>query len=380
MVALACAANGANMMVRCMKGESEPTIIAKPADSSRAVGGIFVCTLWLVEPPPSISQTLRSFQTREDLESLPDLTGPVPLFGGQIEIAKSVSAQLGVDWDGEYQVALREAALRSGHSCACVPKVLAEIMVSQGLSSNRVLLTAARIWRGLPPNFTPHIPSDNNLVGIVCPQVTILLNVLFEPTNVAQHGLKGGLFSLYRGSIPIIPRDQLSGFVFAGEPTFRKPIRDLDALQQIPQEDDLKEHLIFTMEPEKTEAGVTAAIICGWIYGDPMFEINPFNLLAGLVSERHLEYMSSTTGTLVKEVDVRHMGSRELLSCTGGFKVRNGNIIVRAGSRTDLQVLAAGCHFGLRIVMVVDEKDAALIRNVQTPAEPGEDDRAEWNA
>jgi hypothetical protein len=62
-----------------------------------------------------------------------------------------------------------------------------------------------------------------------------------------------------------------------------------------------------------------------------------------------------------------------MISYADGFKVRNGCILLRAGSRRDLAVVAAGCYLGLRVIMVVREEDAALIRDSQTrnaPASP----------
>lgn len=240
----------------------------------------------------------------------------------------------------------------------------AEMMVSQGLTINRLVMTAARIWGGLPPSFKPQYQQESRVVGISCPQTTILLNVLSNPREVADTGVRKGLFTLHQGSIPMIPRDQYSGLIYAGEKRFRKPIQDLDASCQIPMEDQVREEIIFTLEPGVMEGGSLSVLLCGWLHGSPTLELNPFTVLYGLTSQRQLKNKvdSPVNEATPHRTLLSHMCSRELLSYRDGFKIREGVVLFRAGPRLDLQIAAAGLHLGSRTVMVVEEEDAAFIR------------------
>lgn len=238
----------------------------------------------------------------------------------------------------------------------------AETMVTDGLELQQILLLAARLWGGLPCTFTPLIRTDTTLVGITCPQVTILLDVLVRPTEVAKRGLQRGLFNLYRGSTPMIPREQLSGLIFAGDMPSRTPTVDINAMEQTPAEPQIDEEIIFTLELEKKDAGALAVILCGWIHGEPRFKLDPSVVLAGLLGERTLRRITKPHGTHRNRSACSHMSSPELIQYASGLKVRDGNVLVRAGTRADLQVLAAGCHLGLRTLMVIEEEDLSLVR------------------
>ena len=485
MIALAAASNGANVVVQCRTPDGGSKTLSKAKRHPRGSEHTFVLTLWLTKPPPDIAWILKSYQGREDFEPRTLLTGPIPIFGGVAEIARSVGRRFGCEASQEEQVALWETSVLVGKACAWEASVIsdeaqrslilkvdstkllydiqmpadlthkaqrhfkavrgdprhnlarkaasvlhetlnypsydgfaearlkpyielivvaffvgcieclvspsssqlsfyawtaectqlmgyAESMVSQGLSTERLILTAARIWGGLPPSFTPIVPSNVSVMGIVCPQTTIMLNVLSDPVETAHWGLTKGLFTLHRGSIPMIPRDQLSGLIFAGEKPFRKPIRDVDASCQIPMETEkpTEPEIMFTLEPGTTEMGIFSVLICGWMYGSVLLELNPFVVLSGLIGERHLERMASWTGDLRERVKLNHMSSKELLCYTDGFKIRGGSSLIRTGSRLDLQVAAAGCHLGPRTVMIVADEDAALIREHQRISGP----------
>ncbi|KAK7995439.1 hypothetical protein PG990_014212 [Apiospora arundinis] len=484
LVAIACAANGANVQVRCMTKREGPVFITEPIPASKDPNNVFTFTLWLVQPPSDVAKTLRSYETKGNFEPRFIEHGPMPIFGGQREIIMLVASQLGLDINDDKEIERQIDLWKSAKKCArdshCDAKVrannaektllfmvakeslsgavvsvdrpkdgmpmhlvqlaqrhfdvsrsdprnelgrlaasvvhdvlklnryddeeevkgyinlvvvalmvgwiedlaspesqpygygwtadaaqlrqYAEIIVSEGLTLQQILLTAARMWGGLPPSFSPFVPANASLVGIACPQITILLDVLIAPTEVAQYGMSRGLFSLYRGSTPMIPRDQLSGLVFAGDMNHRTAITDVGAEQQIPPQPPIEEQLLFTLEPERKETGSLAAILCGWFQGEPRFELDPAVVLAGLLGERTLQRMTTKSGPSINRITMSHMSPRKLLEYASGFKVRNGNVLVRAGSRTDLQVLAAGCHMGLQTVMVVDESDAELVR------------------
>jgi len=246
----------------------------------------------------------------------------------------------------------------------------AEALVSQGLEINTVVLAAARIWGGLTPSFSPEILPGKTLMGIACPQTTILLNILSRPEEIALYGLEKGFFTLNQGSIPLIPRDQYSGLVFGGTRRVRQPLQNLDAACQIPAEEPVEQRLIFTLEPATGENGILAVLLCAWQHGNVVLELNPYETLCGLAGRRSISRLIPTPELVSiypkgTQFNLSHMGDRELLSFGGGFKVYNGIMLIRAGLRVDLQIAAAGNHEGPHTLMIVTEDDAAYIRNAQ---------------
>jgi hypothetical protein len=244
----------------------------------------------------------------------------------------------------------------------------AESLISQGLTVNRLLLVAARMWGGVTPSFAPDIASNRMAMGIACPQTTILANVLSNPELLATHGISKGLFTLHQGSIPTLPRDQHSGLIFAGSGRYRRPPQSLDARDQIPTHGYQEpKKLIFTIEPVKHEDGVLAAVLCAWQYGDAIIELDPSQVLCGLTGKRRLSSRATNSSpNRTKSLYLSHMSSTELLKYPNGYTIINGVALVRAGSRVDLQVVAAGLHGGARTIMIHSNEDAGYICRAQT--------------
>jgi hypothetical protein len=484
MIALAAAANGANIRVLCMTHD-KGTVVLSESDSMshRSFGRRLEVILWLVQPPPEVAEQLRAISHRDDFEPRTTFSGMLPILGGIAEVSSIVSQQIECECSHDEILEFWVKGLSAGGSCTwnsrveiresrptlvcfieerslltecempasllrlasrhfkaprndilhklaekaasilhatlqysiydgvgterldlaldfiiiaffvgCMGRLasntsarlrayawtadvgqfrgFAEAAVSQGLTINRIVLVAARIWGGLTPSFSPEVGNGQMLMGIACPRTTILLNILSRPEEIALYGFDKGLFTLNQGSIPLIPRDQYSGLVFAGTPRFRKPVQNLDAGCQIPAEEPVEQRLIFTLEPATGENGILAVLLCAWQYGDVVLEFNPYHALRGLAGRRSIS-KPNTTPELVSinpkgtRFNLSHMGDRELLSLSNSFIVRNGIMLIRAGSRVDLQIVAAGNHAGPHTLMITTEDDAAYIRNAQ---------------
>jgi hypothetical protein len=485
MIALAAAANGADIRVLCMTHDKGTVILTEGniANHHRAAEARLEVTLWLVQPPPDVAERLRTISHREDFELRTTFRGMLPVVGGVTEVSSIVSQQMhcqcsndeilefwvkglsagalctwdsrvtfsesrlqlvcfveerSLSTDGELPASLLRLAshhikaarddvihklAEKGASIlhatlqysvyegagterievaldfiiiaffvGCIGRLVsntstrlkayawtadieqfrgfAQAAVSQGLTINRIVLIAARIWGGLTPAFLPQLEDGQILMGIACPQTTILLNILSRPEEIAVHGYGKGLLTLYQGSIPLIPRDQHSGLVFAGTKRFRKPVQTLDANCQIPAEELVEQRLIFTLELATSDNGILALLLCAWQFGDVVLELNPYQTLCGLVGRRSISKPITSPDVISLNVkgtqfNLSHMGDRELLSLCDGFIVRNGIILIRAGSRVDLQVVAAGSHAGPLTLMITAEDDATWIRNAQ---------------
>lgn len=236
-----------------------------------------------------------------------------------------------------------------------------------GHSLDDLLLTVGTVWGGLTPQLG--FP-DGKLVGIVCPEVTILLDVLSDPKLIAQHGLEKGIMSLHTGSVPILPRDPLYGAIMAGDPNPEQIYKTVDASKEQISGSAVSE-VIFTVEPFAQTNGSLSAIICGWESGDVAFELDPFNVFKNLIHKRTLELADAEVGTentlIRRELQVQqdqtqvHIRKNELLDLQF-FKLNRVIGIIDIGPRFDWQVVAAGCALPGNAIMVVKKEECDSLR------------------
>ena len=91
-----------------------------------------------------------------------------------------------------------------------------ERMLTFGMIPSEIMWMAACVWGGSDSSHRSDVLDHQEVMGIVCPQLTILLNVLSDPKSVAGFGLASGFMSFHEGSLPMLPRDPISGHVLAG--------------------------------------------------------------------------------------------------------------------------------------------------------------------
>lgn len=244
------------------------------------------------------------------------------------------------------------------------PKGLLDFCVKllDGHSVYDILYTAGSVWGGLPYRlgFT-----EGKLVGIVCPEVTILLDVLTNPMRTAEYGLDKGLLSLHTGSVPVLPRDHY-GAILAGDPNPDGTYTTLTASKERRVRPDVS-NVIFTLEPFTQSSGSLSAILCGWESGDVAFELNPFDVLLNLILKRTLKQDDSeseerrlATNTMSK-MPLLCLHKNELAELQH-FMVEGITSVIEAGARFDWQVVAAGCILPRSATMVVSEEECIMVR------------------
>lgn len=140
MVALACAANGAAIQIRCVTPKAQVVRITNHTAETRASGGLFTFTLWLITPPPTIAETLRNYEKRFGREPSWTTTGPLPIFGGQLEIAKLVASQVGLGAESQNETQTHALVHR-----LAVPLEYAAIIPKRNCSS--------RLWKRTLPTW-----------------------------------------------------------------------------------------------------------------------------------------------------------------------------------------------------------------------------------
>ncbi|KAL9120008.1 MAG: hypothetical protein Q9187_003438 [Circinaria calcarea] len=184
---------------------------------------------------------------------------------------------------------------------------------------------ATRIWGGSNATHPNHAEVDEKVMGIVCPQLAVLLNVLNDPKSVCEFGLSKGLMSSYEGSRPMLPRDPISGFVLAGNARCsleRRFIRD--HLRMTPNEVE-PDHLPLTLGAHLQE-DTLYALIRGWNNGELVLQLQPSIVLYNLLmpTKGLQDVIKPWKGYICKIINV----TRSDLLTTG---VTTGEFIVGGG-------------------------------------------------
>jgi len=84
-----------------------------------------------------------------------------------------------------------------------------------GVGHNTILWAAALLWGGTSLASHGNKPIGEDVLGIVAPQCTIILDFIRDPLALARHGLNAPFLSIYRGAVPLLGQDPTSGLVMA---------------------------------------------------------------------------------------------------------------------------------------------------------------------
>lgn len=254
-----------------------------------------------------------------------------------------------------------------------------------GLSSFLILQEAGRIWGGLAPRFFEMPSSGNTMygrdstmqstIGIVCPQLVLLSNILLEPRVSAQRGIDAGLLSCYEGLTPLLPQDQHSGFILAASPSYTHPPITLDlslhnALSQIhlsdPGPGSAFGKLTFSVEPATTAHGTMGIGLCVWSSGDFLMMINPSKARQNLLASRDISgpMQCIKKPNIIRKYagsSVAHLGSNALRQLHSGLLVSNGSCIIDVGPEIDWLVVAAGVCVQPPVLCLTSIEDIKMV-------------------
>jgi hypothetical protein len=232
-----------------------------------------------------------------------------------------------------------------------------------------LMFAVGNIWGGLVPQLG--FP-DGNLIGIVCPEATILLDVICDPKRIAEHGVAGGIMSLHTGSVPILPRDPIYGAVMAGDPNPGKVLKTVNGYDGPvgPSQVAISSEVIFTVEPFTQANGSLSAVLCGWESGDVAFQLSPEVVFRNLVHRRTLrltpqmarEELFRNSQVRVGQDPLVHIRHDELVRLQH-FKIDRAIGLIDIGPKFDWQVVAAGCVATGFVIMVCDEEECDELRS-----------------
>ena len=162
---------------------------------------------------------------------------------------------------------------------------------SSSVSCRALLALAGSIWGGL---LTSHHPQDlsDNLLGLVCPQGTLMYKILEDPQTFVKKSTEGTglqlqpLLSFFKGSAPLLPQDLIHGTVVGGNSTqslLRTPLDTICANVENNRQEAVAPP-VLTLETMATGSGQISMIVCAWLHGDVIAELNPATIFSNIIS------------------------------------------------------------------------------------------------
>ncbi|KAK8040707.1 hypothetical protein PG991_000495 [Apiospora marii] len=163
----------------------------------------------------------------------------------------------------------------------------------QGIGSMCLIQAASALWTGTTAdtafpmfqrrgvasqNATYESTSDHTILGKRGPHGVVLLEILRDPIQLAQHGLDKPVVFFSRGSTPLLAYDPQDGYLLTSK---RRIVRNRHGVVlesglafETPQASQTYMDPVITIEPD-TSDDLKSTVLCAWYGGDLMFEIDP---------------------------------------------------------------------------------------------------------
>ncbi|PSN67497.1 hypothetical protein BS50DRAFT_621484 [Corynespora cassiicola Philippines] len=205
-----------------------------------------------------------------------------------------------------------------------------------------LIFTIAHIWGGIssPPRGTFIV---RNIIGLVCPETTILSSFLHRPQKMIREGFSNGIFSLHSGSIPLIPRRAGDNMILAGSPITKTRLGQFYKDRKANHVFESTQDFIFTSELYLDTNIGSSMVTCAWQHGDVVAEINPQHSFYNLIQAQNSGGNFSTMmKTFFPDVSIFPVSFSDILG-SGQWKPPSGVLtVLDASDREDWWIIAAG--------------------------------------
>ncbi|KAF4417570.1 hypothetical protein F53441_14509 [Fusarium austroafricanum] len=241
------------------------------------------------------------------------------------------------------------------------------MIATTGATIQDFLWRIACVWGGSTSEYHNHVEIHDRVFGIVSPHLTFLSDVLRDPKELARNGLSKGFISVLAGSIPILPRDPLSGLVIAADSSALMERGFIFNKGPRPLSKETTDGVLFSVEPYTGQEGALCAVICTWQFGEILLELDPMRVHDNLLARRSLSsYEPAQVRTPfypnhcfvpLYRAEIPVLGSF-FMGADWGRNSSCGRLtaILRAEGRPDWQVVAAGAVEGGEMVMACAEE------------------------
>ncbi|KAI0440248.1 hypothetical protein F4803DRAFT_528003 [Xylaria telfairii] len=223
--------------------------------------------------------------------------------------------------------------------------LMALAVSDEGVTPSMMVCTAATVWGGLSPaSYRTPRPGDTTF-GVVAPHCCVLLDLIRDPLEFARESMAGYIISIWRGALPMLPRDPHTNFLcgYADADPLTSNLTSSYDPSEVPRTGKYLGVMLVTFEPHVNDP--TRGVFCTWWNGFLASEIHPEHLLSGLLKRSatslSLQDRSSGESGITREIitlskiDILHLKS---------FKVE-GEFAVVIGGIDDPAwlVFAVGC-------------------------------------
>lgn len=157
----------------------------------------------------------------------------------------------------------------------------------EGVAPFKLVTTAATVWGGAQFTSTDRPGYQKvgaDLLGVVTTQCTVIFDILRDPLPFVKEGKTNQLLSIWRGPVPMLPRDPVTNCVYSGydERWSRSEVWPAYTPKTRLPGDHLKGPMLWTFEPFDHEA--TRGAFCFWYNGNLVAEFAPHSIITAILS------------------------------------------------------------------------------------------------
>ncbi|EKJ70331.1 hypothetical protein FPSE_09548 [Fusarium pseudograminearum CS3096] len=199
--------------------------------------------------------------------------------------------------------------------------------LNEGTDHWVILTTAATVWGGMKyPKRTRNDMVTNKpssqIIGVIAPQCTVIFDFLRDPWSFAASGSIRTLISIWRGPVPMLPRDPITSFIYSGH-NARWELREVKPNHTSvsgPWDTEDKNPILVTFEPFDQEA--TSGVFCFWHRGQLLNESSPHSLLVAiLTTSQEMDVSPEKQHDIVaghaRRIRIIELGKADLLNLRG---------------------------------------------------------------
>ena len=153
-----------------------------------------------------------------------------------------------------------------------------------GVGQHEILWAASTLWGGATLESQGRAVVDGAVMGIVAPHCTVIMDILRDPESFASNLAQVPQLMVCRGSVPMLPRSQHTGFVQTKTTEDENSRRAAQARgvqnKSRRQGAPMSNELIVAFEPAVSDPSY--GTFCCWCGGVLTYELNPLTVLKNL--------------------------------------------------------------------------------------------------
>ncbi|KAK8040706.1 hypothetical protein PG991_000494 [Apiospora marii] len=156
----------------------------------------------------------------------------------------------------------------------------------EGVAPFKVLMAVATVWGGAAPGSTSfpknQLPVEE-MLGVITGHCAVIFDGIRNLSQFVEKVQPGRLFSIWRGAVPMLPRDPRTDCIYSGHDV--QQCSEIGSGYSPPKrnaETRLKGRLLITFEPSEMDG--SKGVFCFWFGGNLVAECAPRPLLTSVLS------------------------------------------------------------------------------------------------